>query len=214
MTTYDSWLQSNIEASKAWRSHDYDRLGELEQRELSADEIAAHVQTFCERSAELPDRIGRDETGHLIWYLMGGGRQVWLDVRKASASARLDAIVSLESLYAELFANHLTDPEDATTAVAHPLGTACYMLWDMDGGLESIAMTGGQPQVDACFEVLEHILHLDSPACWLSALHGLGHLASYHSDRVRAVVDAFLARGEGPEHLRQYAKAARRGCVQ
>jgi hypothetical protein len=215
---FEAWLDRMVRATDAW---DHQRFDELDAIDLEAglglDRIARLVTTFCERSGELPDRIGRDTTGRLIWYLMGGGRQIWFDAQRASPALAQAAILSIGELYERLFAVHLRDPSDGTTAVAHPLGTACYMLWDMSGGLTTILYQGKPPNlIDPCFEVLDRALGLQSPACWLSALHALGHVASDYPDRVAALIDGFErrhARTVSPT-LSAYADAARRGLVQ
>jgi hypothetical protein len=62
--------------------------------------------------------------------------------------------------------------------------------------------------------VMERTLHLDSPACQESALHGLGHWMPQYPGRVQEIVDKFLAVRSGlRKELREYAQSARMGCV-
>jgi len=214
---FESWLARVSAGSEAWHASDFDRLFELEADAYrpSPNELAELVREFCERSGELPNRVGRDGAGRLLWYLMGGGAQIWLQIREARADRAIEAVLSLKCLYDELFAKELTDPEDAATTVAHPLGTACYMLWDMDGGLGSIPLLGAPNHlVDPCFDVLEYALTVHNPACWLSALHGLGHSVSAAPERVRTLIQGFLARHDRiPHHLMRYAEATMSGRV-
>ena len=90
----------------------------------------------------------------------------------------------------------------------HPLNTICYMWWD-------VLPTYGQPQRDvdeAFLASMAAILELDSLACQESALHGLGHWQAAYPDRVVGIIDGFVKRTTSGE-LRQYAAAARTGCV-
>jgi hypothetical protein len=89
------------------------------------------------------------------------------------------------------------------------------MWWD-------ILPIGGQPDVasrreidEACLQVMEQGLNLESIACQESSLHGLGHWQHRYPQRVDQVIDPFLAAHPNlrPELL-AYARSARRGCVQ
>ncbi len=204
--------------AKSWQAADL-AAGRVHQEALDAltpDQLAELVEALCSRAGRHVEEIGADAVGDLVWYLMGAGRQVWFEVAKAEPGHATDAVLGLRRLYEHCFARHLTDwrgvGEDP-----RPLGTACYMLWDMDGGLDVIPRLG-RPEhlVPACYQVLEHALSLDAPACWESALHGLGHIVFRHPDPGRAMIDRFLeTQGRHvPEALRRYAASARTGCVQ
>jgi hypothetical protein len=183
---------------------------------LSADETAKFVQDFCSRAGRHVEEIGADAVGWMIWYLMGSGEQVWFEVEEASQECAEDAILALRHLYERCFAIHLTEWGGVGSAQRR-LATACYMLWDMDGGLESIPMfKGSKSLAPACYSVLEYALSLDSIACWESALHGLGHIVLRNPEPAQGMIDAFLAaKGRRvPDDLRQYALSARGGGVQ
>jgi hypothetical protein len=219
-TEFEAWFSNVVECSAAWEARDFDRLHALDRERPASpapDMVAARVSRLCDSALEWTNNLGPSRSGHLLWYLMGVGEQVWHDVAKASAAAATQAILSLKSLYG-MFASRLTEPVHATQDASDPLGSVCYMLWDIDGGLESIPRFDRPPHLVApCFEVLEHALSLDSPACWQSALHGLGHIQfSRKDDRARELIDAFLrSRGNSvPEHLAVYAAHARKGYVQ
>jgi hypothetical protein len=128
----------------------------------------------------------------------------------------VDAVRSLERLYEGCFARHLVG-WNGIGGTSPPLESACFMLWDMDGGIGAIPLLRRPKHlVPICYEVLEHALALDSPQCWASALHGLGHIVGSHPSPARELIDAFLD-GKGrdaPEDLRAYAQDARRGHVQ
>ncbi len=204
--------------TRRWDARDFDAPFWLETV-LRSDQpdVAAHLVTeFCRTSGSLPSRFGVDATGRMIWYLMGAGRQVWHDVARAARDAAAEAVLSLKGLYDKLFAAYLTGPRDGTPGVSHPLGCACYMLWDMDGGLSSIPIFK-KPKwlIDPCFDVLDHALSANSAACRLSALHGLGHIVAY-DPRAGVLINSFLERTKGAlsMELLEYAGAARSGMVQ
>jgi hypothetical protein len=91
---------------------------------------------------------------------------------------------------------------------------AVYMIWDMDC-VEGAAMWEQFDYlVDTCFDVLAVALDCRSGACRVSALHGLGHLAMYHPQRVEQIVDSFMRKRNIPQWLREYGEAARAGYVQ
>jgi hypothetical protein len=124
----------------------------------------------------------------------------------------------------------------------NPLNGVCYMWWDVcplrgNPGpsasehlvLDTEEVVDKGPTVDPfaaeledeILEVLRQTLGLDSIACQEGALHGLGHRAYRHPERIRAIVDEFLSRrypgwpeGALDEALRGYALAAGQGRVQ
>jgi hypothetical protein len=217
---FESWLAFMRRRAALWHAQDFQRLHREEGAIARAapDDVASRVIEFCERSGGLVQDLGADEVGRLVWHVLGSPEATWHEVAKAAAPLASSAVLSLRGLYQDAFAPNLTSPDDQTTGVSSRLGTACYMLWDMDSGLDGFAF-GGKPEplADACFVVLSHALALESPSCWLSALHGLGHLVMGKThDRAVAVIDAFTAaRGDVlPPHLLHYARAARSGCVQ
>ena len=217
-TDYQTLFAHYRACSIAWSASDMDALCALEDVEprLSADATARFVEAFCSRVEQHVEEDGPDVVGDVIWYLMGGGQQVWHDIGEAEHEAARDAILSLRTLYERCFALHLTGWKGVGLADSR-LETACYMLWDMDGGLETIPMLGApEALVAPCYKVLRHVLSLNSPACWESALHGLGHLIAHHRDPGRGLIDAFLqAKGRlVPDDLRRYAASARKGGVQ
>lgn len=154
-----------------------------------------------------------------FWYVASNGASDYMFAlldEQARLEARLRCIRSFAELFQKLFAvrcsshlSHLDEPG------ANPLNIACYMWWD-------ILPIGGQPDVasrkeidEACLEVMEEGLNLESIACRESALHGLGHWQQQYPRRTEHVINAFLrAHPELRPELLSYARSARRGCVQ
>jgi hypothetical protein len=144
-----------------------------------------------------------------------GGYVVALSQSAVALQERLRCLESIGTLFAHLFAprctphlSHLDEPG------ASPLNVTCYMWWDIFpvGGPAGDPDGGAMDQ--AILSVMEGMLDLPSPACQESALHGLGHWQTRHSDQVGAIVDRFLSQHTGlrPE-LAAYARGARTGCV-
>jgi hypothetical protein len=70
-------------------------------------------------------------------------------------------------------------------------------------------------QLDAeVLTVLESQLESDSIACQESALHGLGHWATYYPERVESIIANYLLGQAANSPLRPYALAAVVGHVQ
>ncbi len=212
----DAIMDAVIRAGAAWKRRDF-RSQSVATAVLAKALPSTVIRLFCERSDEVCDRHGVDATGDSIWFLFGCGMQVWLSLaeRREQETQQVAAVLSLNSLYL-MFAKRLRAPADGTTEVKGRLGTACYMLWDMDGGLGSLQHSRSTKVADSCFSVLETALTLDSPACQLSALHALGHSARDHRSRVEPLIDAYLHRNRSNPlpFLRPYAIQARSGYVQ
>ena len=130
-------------------------------------------------------------------------------------SARQRCVRSMHNLFEGCFANrctshlsHLDEPG------AGPLNVVCYMWWD----LIPIAAQPNDPDHAGLdreiLGVMESTLHLDSVACYESALHGLGHWQHYYPEQVKEIINSFLPRQKRlREELRTYAMSASRGCV-
>jgi hypothetical protein len=129
---------------------------------------------------------------------------------------RLRAIASLKHVYSQVFERRCAP---VLGNISEPSGNAlnyiCYMLWDVSPLSYWEHARNQNVFYRAISEVMEHSLQLSNRACVKSGLHGLGHIYSNYPERVEQVIDGFLLRAANlvPE-LKQYAEAARRGCVQ
>jgi len=195
-----------------------DAPGSAVQEMLSAlgpDGTAEVVAEFCRRAGSHVDEVGADVVGKILWHWMGSRWQVWWTVAKASPEKAEAAVLSLRDLYEGCFAKHLKTWSGG--GGKDELANACYMLWDLEGGLDRIPVFE-EPKhlVGPCYDVIEHALALESPPCWESALHGLGHIVFSHPEPAHRLIDAFLAaKGKRlPDEVRGYAGDAQRGMVQ
>ncbi|MBZ0285589.1 MAG: hypothetical protein K8L97_32965 [Anaerolineae bacterium] len=104
--------------------------------------------------------------------------------------------------------SHVTEQE------ANPINLVCYMWWDLMPIYGQPQKKGRQPIDEACLQVMEKTLALDSSACQESALHGLGHWKMYYPERIASIIDSFITSHPDlrPE-LREYALRAKQGYV-
>jgi hypothetical protein len=128
-------------------------------------------------------------------------------------------VEAMVNVFATLFAprcapklSHLDEP--GTT----PLNSVCYMWFDLlpiYGGIKDDPVAENRQLGPVLLDVMRRILDLESVACRESALHGLGHWQPYYPKQVVAIIDAFLKKNPGllRDTLRDYALAARQGCV-
>lgn len=216
---YDQRLQILLGAAEASAKRDIDAEWAIEAAVDVQDheaEFGFHA-AFCRRAGEHVIEFGAERVGRAIGYAFGVQTAHWHDIDKVPTAVGRDALFALFDLYRDCFARHLPGAGHVVGGAGDPLGMSCYMLWDMDGGLESIPMFGKPAElVDPCFHVLEQALTLASEPCWESALHGLGHIQPYHTARTQRIIDRFVRRqGRAlPEHIAEYAGAAREGLVQ
>ena len=115
-------------------------------------------------------------------------------------------------VYDKGFAAHCQD-EAGHSDRSHSLATACYMLWDMDSGLEYHSFHGHPLALSAMDELLDFGLAHRHAAVQESFLHCLGHRATSFPDRVAARIDRFLKRNDISSEIRNYALACRGGCI-
>jgi hypothetical protein len=87
------------------------------------------------------------------------------------------------------------------------------MWWDFDCWFAAPDPLPRNPHDRAFLSSMQSILAIDHVACQESALHGLGHWHHAHPGAVETIIDGFL-KTERPAALREYAQAARTGCVQ
>ena len=152
-----------------------------------------------------------------LWFLVGEGSDgaaalvdetvPWTD-RRACLAATL-------TLFTDCFMPRCTPTLSHRDESGSALNAICYMWWDL-------FPTWGRPEdprraeLDALvLDLLERILTLPSVACAESALHGLGHWMPRYPQRVTEIIDGWLSRRPDiSAPLRNYALAARCGCVQ
>lgn len=195
---------------------------EVQFEYLSIDpvELSSLISQLFESPAVIQERFSRDQIADGIWFLFGVASEYFYKVREKSVPVpqQVRCYRAIKTLCRELLDNlcrDATEPGLSMQAInADKLECAVYMIWDMNY-VEGAAMSDGWPHlVEPCFEVLQAALDCKSAACKISALHGLGHLAAYHPERVRKMAGRAASNTNLPKWIREYAAAAREGCVQ
>ncbi len=194
--------------------------GQRAELPIGNEQLARYMERLFRTSGELPKTWSYKVLNRGLWYVGGMESQFFHRMcRSVPVNQQQQAVLALRTLYSDLFKPSCPDHFghlDAGPEPANPLSSACYMLWDMDGGIGTLAVRGNVTVRAAAYEVLRYALELESVACNESALHGLGHLHHAHGKRAARLVDEFLARRSrtvAPQ-LKRYAEAARVGLVQ
>lgn len=131
-------------------------------------------------------------------------------------------IRSIFILYRDLFAPNCSNwfglrrdpplPDDPE--FVQPLDGVCWMLWDLNGVYQLLAIPRLHYLVEPGFAVLSQILRLNSAQCQAAALHALGHLQPSFPDRVAAMIDDYVAQSvDLHPNLVRYAADAKAGSV-
>lgn len=145
----------------------------------------------------LMSRYTADQLEEGFWFLLGPENRLadLLWDQSIDLLAREQCVLAMPIVFERLFAKD-------------PLDQACYMWWDL---LRNFEADHDERIQEAMLEALRRILKIDSGACQMSALHGLGHLR--HPDKLGVISD-FLHSNPGiDEKLRSYALSALKGEV-
>ena len=190
-------------------------LHSIENGEFDAPELTfASTQEFLIRfNHEVDDLIqlhGVNDIGNAIWYMYGCLGDFARDALDTSVADGFSQFYeSLEILYDRGFAKYCS-PESGHF---NKLETACYMMWDMDSGLEYLSFND-RPEL---FTLAENLINFGlshrHPSVQESFLHCLGHLEYKLPEFVHDKIDTFLFRRDVTSEMREYAKTARVGAV-
>lgn len=187
---------------------------DIRMNTLSAGVIATYLERLLRQSPTLCADKDPEQIGLMIWFFQGRASEYWSKVRGKGVSdeQQISTVTALKVFYTEFLDPYFVNSKHSDIGEA---GDAVYMMWDM-GCLEGAAMfPGSENLVQPILDVLNAALWCKSYECQRSALHGLGHLHSYHPDRVVREIDLALKRtGHIKLSLVEYAKEARRGMVQ
>lgn len=140
------------------------------------------------------------------------------DFRKAAVpyERKVAALRSLVALFRDVFEPRCMPVTSASAQeMVSKINNVCYMFWDvcpLSNWNGKASETNGYYSTIA--EVMEYSIRLNNPACIESGLHGLGHLATFHSRLAVPIIDRFLKtpKKHDPQLLR-YAEAARTGMI-
>jgi hypothetical protein len=185
---------------------------ELDNLCLPPRVVADYLERLLREAAIHCSGITPSRLSHMIWFFNGDISGYWQDVRSPEVpkEEQIKTVKSMGLFYKD-FLNHypLGNRPDETAAE-----TAVYMMWDMNGIEGAVMFPGEEHLIEPIFEVLGIALRCRSFGCQHSALHGLGHLAGCHMERVHREIDWAIAE---PGHLHKslvdYARYARKGMV-
>lgn len=182
--------------------------------------LAEYLARLFEAAGVWVNAYTPQQIANAVWFIGGVGSEYFHQARDASVPNGLQVrwVRSISTLYRQVFdplCNRCNTRRRDDLTNEDPIDIAVYMFWDMNC-LTGAAMFPGSPHlVDPIFTVLQDALNCRTCACKKSALHGLGHLQPYHSQKVEKIIDKFLRkRSNIPEWLATYAMAARSGVVQ
>lgn len=226
--TFEEWVEDCF----TYANQDFRNYGEAEGEEFAA--IEARGQRFAIPNPSLTeyairlfsdpgfiaDQYTDEQIAEATWFLFGTGSEYFHDFRAKDVGQdkQIEAIRSVRTMYTDLYDRVCnkqgTEPDGQFTNVL-PIDKAVGMIWDMDNIEGPALFPKDWPHLtDPSFEVLETALFkCRTASCKGSALHGLGHLHHVHPRRVENLIDRFLDSPDQPDHLREYAKLARTGCV-
>lgn len=177
------------------------------------DTLLRVAETF-ENAANLL-RPYPDETLNQAFWDLSSNALYALQKEGIEWALRSRLIRSFETLFREVFAVRCRPVLGHCSEEGSPLNLACYMWWDFDCWVAALDPLPRNPLDSAFLASMRSILEIDHIACQESALHGLGHWHWAHAAAVESIVDEFLERERHlPDRLREYACAARSGCVQ
>ncbi len=178
----------------------------------------AHVTRLFEAPTAVLAPYSDEQLSQGFWYLVSSSASdhmfaladeaVPLEVRRRCLRAFVGLFQTLFAARCSAHLSHLDEPG------SRPLNGICYMWWDVLPLYGRPDVPDRRPIDEACLAVMADVLRLDSIACQESALHGLGHWATYYPPRVREIIQGFLAsHAEVRPELVTYARNASRGHV-
>jgi len=150
-----------------------------------------------------------------LWYIASSGFMLALGDASVPMANRVGCIRAIFPLYRDLFAPRCTPHlGHRGEQGSNPLNSVCYMWWELMPVMGSPDDPVWSDFDTAVLEVMAQTLELASAACQEGALHGLGHWAWVYPHRVTTIIEQYLqCQPQLRQELKQYAQAARSGCV-
>lgn len=205
MDSFQHWLESGLNE----RDSDI---------EFTTSELATHFTRFNREIGRICQNWNDSQMAKGIWHLYGSGSCYLAEISKLQPGPQVDDFfASVAQLYNDLFEvrcsrffSHLEcGPEQA-----NPLNGPCYMLWDMDAGIDSFRFSGVASHIDNSLRLLKRLAESTHPAIIESAIHGLGHMIDDFRDRCQPTLEQIFSRDDVPTELRNYASNAVNHSIQ
>ena len=144
---------------------------------------------------------------------MAVGDQPWMRDPVTPANERAAAWDAIAQFFADVLSPRCSPTLGHLSEEGAPLNLVTYMWWESFPGFTNPDDPQRQVVDQAELDCLRSALALDSVACQVSALHGLGHWVR-REPRSEAIIDDYLISGRaGRPELGDYARAARGGCL-
>jgi hypothetical protein len=199
MSEFEHWLECGLNQRNT-------------DSEIAAGDLVKYFIRFNRDIGAISQNRTDSRMARSIWHLYGSGSCYLAELSRLSPSPDLSEFFdSIPHLYSDLFevrCSRFFSHLDRGIERANPLNAPCYMLWDMDGGLDSFQFSGGASQIDHSIRLLERLAASEHPATIESAIHGLGHMIDDFRDRCQPVLERIILKSEVPIELRDYASNA------
>jgi hypothetical protein len=188
------------------------------EREFESRELLGYFTRFNREIGAIRKDWSDAKLARGIRYLYGSGSSYLWEMARLPPGRDVDGFFeSVPQLYADLFEVRCTrffSHLDRGPERANPLNGPCYMLWDMDGGIDSFRYSKVVAHLERSMEVLVQLTHSKHPATLESAIHGLGHMVGEFHERCLPPLEWVASREDVPVEIRDYAKAAVQGSIQ
>ncbi len=184
---------------------------------LSEDAVVEYMTRLFANPAAFLEPFSNAQVNQGLQYLVSpscSSQMFALLNESVSWEKRKEALLAIYALFERYFVKYCANVL-ARDEKRKPLNNVCFMWWD-------VFPWHGRPkepkyaEIDGLIlSVMEKILFISHTACQESALHGLGHWQISYPERVKKIIDDFLARNpEMLPELREYALRARTGRIQ
>lgn len=170
------------------------------------------LREFNKNSDTIVQTYGAEDAGQLVWSLYGAGGLGHAAFGESSDSEALATLRTVRELYLNGFGKHCTHRigEEWPTK----LDLACYMLWDMDGGLKFAAFRTRYEMESAALAILETCLMNENESVQESALQALNHLYYDRPEISVKLINRYLSHSGRTHAAIAYAQDCREGRAQ
>ena len=182
------------------------------QIEFTPRDLVCHFTRFNREIGRIRHGWSDSKLAKGIWHLYGSGSCYMAEISHLPPGAEVnDFFASVLHLYMDLFEQRCSrffSHLDRGPEQPNPLNGPCYMLWDMDGGIDSFRYSKNADHIECCVRLLERLTTSTHPATIESAIHGLGHMIDDFRDRCQPALEQVSSRQDVPKELRDYADNA------
>lgn len=205
MDTFQHWLETGMN-------------GRESQMELTTRDLLRHFTRFNREIGRIRNDWSDSQLAKGIWHLYGSGSCYLAEMSHLPPGNEVSGFFeSVPYLYADLFearCSRFFSHLDRGPEEPNPLNGPCYMLWDMDGGIDSFRFSKNPEYIAQSIRLLEQLADSTHPATIESAIHGLGHMVGDFRDHCQPPLERIASRPDVPAELRDYANNAAHHYIQ